>query len=316
MAKLRISVVQYLNTAPLVWGFAHGPLRGKYELSFTVPSLCAEALRAGAADVAILPSIEIQRMEGMAVLPGMAIASKNCVRSLLVLAKGPIEQARRIALDRSSRSTQALVRILCVEHWKISPEFIEGGPDAEAMLREADAALVIGDPALRISLAIEDRAREGQFRGTGNRNADLETRNAKLEIRNAGDVGLVVHGAETLCVYDVASEWRRLTGLPAVMAFWAARREVATAEVAADFLASRDYGVARIAEISQEASRELGLPAEALAAYLRQNIDFSLDEENRRGLEHYFARCAALGLIPRAKPLEWAPVVASIRAAK
>jgi chorismate dehydratase len=301
MSKLRVSVVQYLNTAPLVWGFTHGPLQGKYELSFTVPSLCAEALRAGTADVAILPSIELQRMQGMVVLPGMAIASKTCVRSLLVLAKGPIERARRIALDRSSRSTQALVRILCAEHWKISPEFIEAEPDAETMLREVDAALVIGDPALRISLVIEGRARE-------DRPGEL--------ICRAADTGLRATGVETLCVYDVAGEWGRLTGLPAVMAFWAARREVATPEVVANFVASRDYGVAKIAEISQQASRELGLSAASLESYLDENIDFSMDEENRRGMEHYFARSAALGLIPRANPIEWAPLAAGVRAAK
>lgn len=298
---LRVSVVEYLNTAPLVWGFAHGPLRGKYDLSFTVPSLCAEALRSGAADVAIMPSIEIQRMDGMVVLPGMAIASKDRVRSLLVLAKGPIGRARRIALDRSSRSTQAFVRILCAEQWKISPEFIESPPDVEAMLREADAALVIGDPALRISLAIEDRARDGH---------------AGELICSAVDAGLRAAGAETLHVYDVAGEWWRLTGLPSVMAFWAARREVATAEVVADFTASRDYGIARFVEISREASRNLGLPAAALAAYLEWNVHYSLSGESGRGLEHFFARCAALGLIPQAKPIEWAPVPAGVRAAK
>src|SRR5947208_5320804 len=81
--KLRISIVQYLNTAPLVWGFTNGPLHRKYDLSFTVPSQCAEDLRAGRADVAIIPAIEYQRIPGLAVLPDMAIASKNQVRSLL-----------------------------------------------------------------------------------------------------------------------------------------------------------------------------------------------------------------------------------------
>ena len=80
MTKLRISIVQYLNTAPLVWGFTNGPLQGTYDLSFTVPSRCAEDLRAGRADVAIIPAIEYQRIPGLAILPDMAIASKNQVR--------------------------------------------------------------------------------------------------------------------------------------------------------------------------------------------------------------------------------------------
>src|SRR5271169_6988183 len=129
LTKLRISIVQYLNTAPLVWSFTHGPLSGKYDLSFTVPSQCAEALRSGEADIAIIPAIEYQRMENVVALPGMAIAAKGQVRSLLVVAKKPIELAKRIALDTSSRSTVALTRILAREHWRIAPEFVDAEPD-------------------------------------------------------------------------------------------------------------------------------------------------------------------------------------------
>ncbi|MFI5127357.1 MAG: menaquinone biosynthetic enzyme MqnA/MqnD family protein, partial [Candidatus Acidiferrales bacterium] len=152
MAKLRISVVEYLNTAPLVWGFTEGPLAGKYDLSFTVPSQCAEALRRGDADVAIMPAIEYQRMEGMVILPGMSVAAKGEVRSILVVSKKPIDRAKRIALDTSSRSSSALVRLLAAGAWDIQPEFVDAAPDASAMLADADAALVIGDPALRIAL--------------------------------------------------------------------------------------------------------------------------------------------------------------------
>src|SRR6516164_9333590 len=125
MANLRISVVEYLNTAPLVRGFTHGPLAGKYDLSFTVPSECAEALRRGAADVAIIPAIEYQRIPDLVVLPDLSIASKERVRSLLIVSRVPIREARRIALDRSSRSTQALTKILCEDRWNIVPEFAE-----------------------------------------------------------------------------------------------------------------------------------------------------------------------------------------------
>jgi predicted solute-binding protein len=289
VTKLRISIVQYLNTAPLVWGFTNGPLRGKYDLSFTVPSQCAEELRSGKVDVAIIPAIEYQRIDDLVILPDMAIASKNQVRSLLVIAKKPIDQVKSFALDRSSRSTQTLTRILCAEKWKIAPQFFEAPPDLSAMLQQADAALLIGDPALRIALGIEKDGRPP---------AEGET------VCQAATLGIT--SAEILYIYDVVGEWRSLTGLPAVLAFWAARRDVATPEVAADFLASRDFGLPRIPEISFDVARELDLPQKALELYLRNNIDFSLDEENRRGLELYFAQAAKLGLIPQAKPLEWA----------
>jgi len=289
VTKLRISIVQYLNTAPLVWGFTNGPLRGKYDLSFTVPSQCAEQLRTGSADVAIIPAIEYQRIDDLVVLPDMAIASKNQVRSLLIIAKKPIEQVKSFALDRCSRSTQALTRILCAEKWKIAPQFFEAPPDLGAVLEHADAALLIGDPALRIAVGIEKDSWPG---------AEGQT------VCQAATLGIT--SAELLYVYDVVGEWRSLTGLPAVLAVWATRRDIATPEVAADFLASRDFGLSHIPEICFDAARELELSAIALESYLRNNIDFSLDAENRRGLESYFAYAAKHGLIPQAKPLEWA----------
>jgi len=297
VTKLRISIVQYLNTAPLVWGFTNGPLRGKYNLSFTVPSQCAEQLRRGAVDVAIIPAIEYQRIDNLAILPDMAIASKKQVRSLLIISKKPIEQVNSFALDASSRSTQTLTRILCAEKWKIAPEFFEASPDLGAMLEQADAALLIGDPALRIAVGIEKDSWSGAEGRT-------MCQAAALGITNA----------EMLYVYDVVSEWRSLTGLPAVLAVWAARRDVATPDVAADFLASRDFGLSCIPEICFDAARDLELPQRTLESYLRDNIDFTLDEENRRGLELYFAHAAKLGLIPQAKPIEWA--VANAEAVK
>ena len=289
MTKLRISVVQYLNTAPLVWGFTNGPLQGKYDLSFTVPSQCAEDLRLGRADVAIIPAIEYQRIDDLVILPDLAIASKNLVRSLLIVARKPIEQVKTFALDRSSRSTQTLTRILCAEKWKIAPQFSEAPPDLPAMLQQADAALLIGDPALRIAVGIEKSGRPGP--------------QGKM-VCPASTLGIT--NSEMLHVYDVVGEWRGLTGLPAVLAVWAARPDIATPDLSADFLASRDFGMSHLAEISCDAARELELPAATLESYLRQNIDFSLDEENRRGLELYFAHAAKLGLIEQSKPINWA----------
>jgi len=289
LQKLRISIVKYLNTAPLVWGFTNGPFAGKYALSFTVPSQCAEALRTGAADIAIIPAIEYQRIPNLVVLPDLAIGSQNRVRSLLLVAKEPIEQVRSIALDSSSRSTQALTRILAAEHWKISPEFFETEPDLRVMLEKADAAMIIGDPALRLSVAIEKK-------GT----VSLQGRG----VCQAATLGF--DSAEMFYVYDIVGEWRTFTNLPAVMAVWAARPEVVTPDVLRAFTASRAFGIGQIPAICQGAARELDLPQPVLESYLRQNIDFTLGEENRRGLERYFHEAAKLGLIPKEKKIAWA----------
>jgi chorismate dehydratase len=285
--SLRISIVQYLNTAPLVRGFTHGPLRGKYQLSFTVPSQCAEALRFGDVDIAIIPAIEIQRIDGLIALPNLSIASKKSVRSLLLVSRKPINEVRRIALDRSSRSTQVLVRILCAKRWHISPEFFEASPDLPAMLHEADAALLIGDPALRLALNTEPHTLPEM-------NGD-KVFPAKL----AG-----LSAPSQLYLYDIVEKWRAFTSLPAVLALWAARPSAVTPEVVHDFQDSLAFGMKEILEISGEASRELNLPARKISRYLTENIDYTLDDENLRGLRRYFDLAAELRLIDQAKPVQ------------
>jgi chorismate dehydratase len=281
--------VQYLNTAPLVHGFVYGPLKGKYDLSFTIPSKCADDLRDGRADVAIIPAIEYQRIDNLLVLPDLAIAAKRRVRSLLIVSRKPIQEVTSIALDRSSRSTQALTRILCAEHWHIAPKFSEETLSTPPLLDHADAALLIGDPALRLAIAIAKYATLGA---------------AGELVCNADKAGINATG--TLHIYDVVQEWRRMTGLPAVLAVWAARKESITPEVAADFAASKAYGVAHFEEISEAAADDLGLPAEELLTYLMENIDYTLSGENLGGLELYYCLAAKLGLIPKANAIEWA----------
>ena len=291
MAKPRISIVEYLNTAPLVWGFAEGPLADKYDLSFTVPSQCAEALRQGTADIAIIPAIEYQRIENIIALPGMAVAAKGEVRSILVVAKKPIDMAKKIALDSSSRSSAALVRLLARDLWKIQPEFIEAAPDPSEMLKQADAALVIGDPALRVALKMDA----------------LAGKSPSGEQCCQGDPDeMPVPGFETIFVYDVAYQWEEMTGKPCVLAIWAGRRDVITPEIVADFQASKQYGLERLREIAEAASVKLELPPRALERYLADNINFDLDEENLAGLRLFFEKAAAAGLIPRNRPLEFA----------
>jgi chorismate dehydratase len=293
MGKLRISIVEFLNTAPLVWGFTDGPLAGKYELLFAVPSQCAEDLRAGRADIGIIPAIEYQRMDDVVALPGMAIASKNEVRSLLVVSKVPIEMAKSFALDTNSRSSVGLARILSRRHWNIDPEFIDMPPDPDKMLARADAALLIGDPALRLRLKV-DRLQ-----------AKLPQTSEDCGCCDGDDEEQPIKGIETLFLYDIAQQWREMTGLPSVLAIWVARRGAITPEIAADFQASREYGLARIGEIAEGAALKLELPPRELERYLTENINFSLDEENLAGLRRYYEECERAGLIPRARELEF-----------
>jgi chorismate dehydratase len=253
-------------------------------------------------DIGVIPAIEYQRIDDLVILPGMAVAARNEVRSILVVARKPIDRVRRFALDQNSRSSIALVRLLCRGLWGIDPEFVETAPDPGAMLADADAALLIGDPALRVRLKVDALASKTPGEGGCCGGTDDEQ---------------PVPGVETLFLYDVAQQWHEMTGRACVLAVWAARRGVVTREVLADFEASKAYGLAHIGDIAEGAALKLDLPPNALEVYLRENIDYSLDDENLAGLDLFYRLAAAAKLIPQARPIEFAGAPASIaRAAR
>lgn len=144
--------VSFLNTTPLVWGMLHGPQRGLFDLDFRIPAECADQLASGAADIGIVPSFELTRQD-LEVIPGTGIACHGPVRSILLVSSRPAPEIRTLAADSSSRTSVALARIILERQYGAEPECFSHPPDLAAMLRIADAALIIGDPALRIDSA-------------------------------------------------------------------------------------------------------------------------------------------------------------------
>lgn len=144
LSRLRLGVVSYLNAEPLVAG-----LEGDagFELVRDVPSQVAERLHAGQVDLGMIPSVEYARGD-YAVVPGVAIASNGPVRSVRLLLRRPLAQVRTVALDLCSRTSQALARVLLRERLGYDPVYVEMAPEPSRMLEKADAALLIGDPAL------------------------------------------------------------------------------------------------------------------------------------------------------------------------
>jgi chorismate dehydratase len=275
---LRVSVVGYLNTAPLVYGLLGTAKTARLELRFDVPAECADALRRGSADLGILPSIEYQRIPGLKILPNLAVASERKVESVLLISRGPIRRAKRVALDRTSRSSAALTQILFARHWRRTPEYLETEPDLPAMLARADAALLIGDPAL-------------QFR-------------FHSPLRPAlGPGGL--DPKENWHVYDLGEEWWRLTNLPFVFAFWVVRAEQARPWLRRVFHDSLTIGQAHIPEIAREAAGRLEIAGGQLERYLRDTIRYRLDAPARAGLECFYRFAQELGLLERVRPLEF-----------
>jgi chorismate dehydratase len=145
---LRVSVVDFLNARPLVWGLLHEPPAG-VAVSRDVPSACAAKLASGEADVGLIPSIEYQRIPGLKVVPGLGIAASSEVRSVLLVSDVSREKIRSVSLDPASRTSAALVRILLKRSYGLSPDYREPGAGTSG---PADAELIIGDPALKASL--------------------------------------------------------------------------------------------------------------------------------------------------------------------
>jgi len=265
MRKLRIAAISFLNTAPLMWDFEHTDLGRKFEIISTVPSECAEMLRIGAADIGIVPVVAYNLIPDLRVIPDVAIATKGSVRSILLVSKVPLEEIRTVAADSSSRTSVVLARVLFRKWMGGGRQFTSMPPQLDAMLESCDAALVIGDPALRV-----DRGRY-------------------------------------IC-YDLAEEWKRVTGHSFVFAFWAVRA-LALSETDLDlpriFQQSRDHGSANINALAREWAPRVGISETAVRTYFTENIDYSLDEENLAGLQLFFRHAVDCALLPAAKPLEF-----------
>jgi chorismate dehydratase len=150
---VRLGAVDYLNVRPLVYGLDRHPDR--VTLRYDVPSVCARLLAEDAIDLGMVPSIAYLDRPGDRIVPGICIGSDGPVASVALFTRRPMADVRTIALDSSSRTSAILTQILCTWRFGISPTFITHPPDLDAMLDVADAALLIGDPALFLTRADE-----------------------------------------------------------------------------------------------------------------------------------------------------------------
>ena len=261
MPKLRVGIVNFLNSKPLAWGFLKGHHADLFAPTYHPPAMVARLLGQGALDIGLIPSVEVQRIPGLKVLPDLCVASTHEVKSVILVSRGPLEQVRRVALDQNSRTSVALLRILLQERG-IHPEYLHERPDPERMLSEADAALLIGDPALKVE-------------------------------------------RDKYHVIDLAAEWNALTGLPFVFAVWAVRAGVDVPDLAFYFKSSLRYGLSSVDTLSREAAAELGLDSADVRSYLTENLHYFLRQEELAGLEEFYRRAHAHGLILEPRPLEF-----------
>jgi chorismate dehydratase len=271
-ARLRIAAIGFLNPAPLMWDFEHPPLADKlarrYRIDRMTPAECALRLVSGQADIGLVPIAALATSPELRILPGCTIASKGRVRSLLLVhrASKPISALQSVAADTASRTTIAYAHILFHKWGNLGVRFLPMAADLDAMLERADAAILIGDPAL---LALEERSNRAE--------------------RND----------EELVYRDLAAEWSELTGLPFVSAVWGAAHGGPLDErIAEDFIASRDHGLANIDAIVTEWAERLPISENTIRSYLTGNIHYVLDEECVEGMRGFFRMAAECGILP------------------
>jgi chorismate dehydratase len=269
MSRLRVSAISFLNTAPLMWDFDHGNLRQQFRVDYTLPAACAEMLRTGMADIGIIPVAAYATIPDLLVIPDVAIACRGPVRSIYLISKVPVDQIKRLALDTSSRTSAALLKILLQKFYRTSPEFVQMEPQLGSMLQQCDAGLLIGDPAL---LAFAKLA-PGQF-----------------------------------YVYDLGEEWRKFTGEDFVFAFWAVRSAANADEYVVNaFQRSRDHGLEpqNIEAIAREWAIRLGLSKDQIVTYLTEAIYYRLEPPQLQGLELFYFYAAECGVLPPAPPVRF-----------
>ena len=266
MRRLRISAISYLNTAPLMWDFRHG--NTAFDISYTAPSQCAAQLARGSADIGIIPAAAYASIHDLVVIPGVAIASKAAVRSILLVSRVPLEKIRTVVMDNSSLTSVALVQILFAKWWGGDRHFVSADPDVDRMLEQHDSALVIGDAALQV-----DRSRYITY--------DL----AEEWIRFTGKPFVFAFWAIRNAALARSSD----------------------NNLASIFQQSRDNGLRpeNLNEIANDWAPRLHLTEADVKSYLTKNIYYHLDRACLEGLTLFYQYARESGILPSSPQLRF-----------
>ncbi|HZZ96369.1 MAG TPA: menaquinone biosynthesis protein [Jatrophihabitantaceae bacterium] len=262
----RVGHIQFLNCLPIYWGLVRSGALLDVDLTKDTPDRLNDMLVAGELDIGPISLVEyLRHADDLVLLPDVAVGSDGPVLSVNLVSQVPLAEldGRRVALGSTSRTSVLLARMWLAEVHGVRPDYFVCPPDLTSMLLEADAAVLIGDAALR---ATYDAPRRG------------------------------------LDVHDLGAVWKQWTGLPMVFAVWAARRSYAVAnpglvkDVHAAFVRSRDEALAHVEEVAAAAARWEAFDTATLATYFR-TLDFSLGPRQLDGLIEFARRAAEEGTV-------------------
>jgi len=263
---MRLGRIGYINCYPVYGAIDRGEVALPAELVTGTPAELNDLLVAGELDVSVISAVEYARhAKELVLLPDLAISCDGPVRSVALLSRRPVGQldGGTVLLSASSRTSVALLELLCRDVWKVAPHFVEARAEAADLDHLAelphDAVLVIGDPALLL--------------------AQRDTYPHR---------------------YDLGAEWKRWTGLPFVFAVWAARRDADPVKVRTTHNAlrtSRDWGLAHLDLLAAAAAQATGVPVSACLEYFA-GLDYAFTDKHLAGLTYFFRRLAARGVVP------------------
>ena len=264
MNTIRVGAVEYLNARPLVHGL--DTQSDLFSMQYDVPAKCAALLHEGKVDLALIPSIEYLQRSNYYVVPDIAVVSSGPVASVALFSQRPATAIRSIAVDSSSRTAVALLRVLCAQWFDIEPTFVKMNPDISPMLKRCDAALLIGDRAL-----------------------------------------FTEHEAAGLEKIDLGEEWEAMTNSSFVWAFWVGLAGVLGAHHLEALRTAREKGIEAVDAIAEQFAppSEEGESVEIARAYLHENVKYVLDDAGRAGLEKFFNAAADIGVVPRARKIQF-----------
>jgi chorismate dehydratase len=263
---MRLGRIPYINCYPVYGAIDRGIVPAPGDLVTGTPAELNDLLVAGELDVSVISAVEYARhARDLVLLPDLAISCDGPVRSVLLFSKRPVWEltGQTVLLSASSRTSVALLELLCREVWHVRPRFAQAraeASDLEGLVHlPHEAVLVIGDPALLLA----------------------------AERRYPHQV-------------DLGAEWKRWTGLPFVFAVWASRRTadaVGVGRAHEALLASRGWGLSHVDELAQAAARATGVGVEACRTYLG-GLDYAFSYKHLAGLTDFFRRLAAQGMVP------------------
>jgi chorismate dehydratase len=268
---MRVGRIPYINCYPVYGGIDRGVVTLDAELVDGIPSSLNRLMARGALDISVISAVEYARDAARyLLLPDLAISCDGPVRSVMLFSRVPAANlsARRVLVTRSSMTSVVLLELLFEHVWEARPSFVPADAEIADLARaeqpEHDARLIIGDAALLLSSGASDLARQYPY------------------------------------AYDLGAVWKQWTGLPFVFAVWVALRTTPVEHslaLHAQLIRSRDWGLAHLGELADQASAATGVSREAALEYL-SGLDYGLRYEHLAGLTTFFGKLAASGRVP------------------